>query len=144
MSAENSTVTQAFLGIIAISTLVMAVVQVAFIIYGWSVARRVSRMLDQVEQELKPILGGLQAMARDAARASAMAVAQVERVDRLFTDLTDHLEQTVTMVRRAIITPLRDGAAIVSAIKAVLSIFKDVTSPAPAPAAEDEDTLFIG
>jgi hypothetical protein len=134
-----------FLGIIAISTLVMALMQVAFIIYGWTLARRVSGLLDQLERELKPVMEGLSAMARDAARASSLAVAQVERVDRLFTDLTTRIEETATTVQNAIVAPLREGAAVMSGVRAVLSVLKDLTRRSGAAAhTEDEDPLFIG
>jgi len=123
----------------------MALVQVGFIIYGWTVARRVSRLLDQVETELKPFLGNLSAMGRDAARASSLAVAQVERVDRMFTDLTNRIEETATTVQRAIITPIREGAAMMAGIRAALAILKEVTSrPGGTPRTEDEEALFIG
>jgi hypothetical protein len=142
---ENGTVTQVFLGVIAMATLVMAIVQVGFIVYGWSVARRVSRLLDQIDAELKPMLDNLSAVARDAARASSLAVGQVERVDRLFTDLTNRIEETLTTVQRVIVTPLREGAAVMAGIRAALSILKEVTSrPGGAPRTEDEDALFIG
>ncbi|SRR5258706_4717600 len=144
MSAENSNVTQVFLGIIAMATLVMALVQVGFIIYGWTLVRRVSRMLDEIEREMKPVLEGLSAMARDAARASALAVVQVERVDRLFTDLTTRIEETATTVQRVVLTPLREGAAVMAGIRAVLSMLKEVSRSGPATGAEEDETLFIG
>jgi hypothetical protein len=126
------------------ATLVMALVQVGFVIYGWTVARRVSRMLDQIEHEMKPVLEGLSAMARDAARASALAVAQVERVDALFTDLTTRIEETATTVQRVILTPLREGAGVMAGIRAVLAVLKDFSRSSAAAPAEDEDGLFIG
>jgi ribosomal protein L17 len=138
-------VTQVFLGIIAMATLVMALVQVGFILYAWAIARRLSRVVDQLEREMKPVLDALTAMARDAAHASALAVVQVERVDRLFTELTDRIEQTATTVQRAIITPFREGAAVMAGIKAVLSVLKDMTGRSgSATRTEDEDALFIG
>ena len=134
-----------FLGIIAFATLVMAMVQVGFIIYGWTIAKRVSKLLDQVETEVKPVLESLSAMARDAARASSLAVAQVERIDRMFTDLTARIEETVTTVQGAIITPLREGAAMMAGIRAALAILKEVLArPGTAARTEDEDALFIG
>jgi uncharacterized protein YoxC len=137
-------VTQLFLGIIAIATLVMATVQVGFIIYGLTIVRRVSRLLDRVETELKPVLDSLAAMARDAAHASSLAVAQVERVDRLFTDLTNRIEETATSVKSAILTPLRDGAAVMAGIRAALAIFKEMTGRRSGVGGEDDDALFIG
>jgi hypothetical protein len=145
IAAENTTVIEVFLGIIAVATLVMATVQVGFIIYGWTLARRASRMLDQIDQELKPVLDSLSAMAKDAARASALAVVQVERVDRMFTDLSARVEQTASTFQRTILTPLREGAAVMAGIKAALAILKDVTSRhGPAARNEDDDPLFIG
>jgi hypothetical protein len=146
MSAENTTVTQVFLGIIAIATLVMAMVQVGFIVYGWTVARRVSRILDHVELEMKPVLASISAVARDAAHASSMAVAQVERVDRLVTDLTTRIEETATTFQRAVMTPLREGAAVMSGVRAALAVLRDLTGGRSRSAArpDDDDPLFIG
>ena len=134
-----------FLGIIAVATLIMATVQVGLIVYGLSIVRRVSRLLAHVETDIKPLLDNLSAMAADAARASSLAVAQVERVDRIFTDLTNRIEETATTVQRAVITPLREGQAIMAGIRAALSILKDVTSrPGAVRRQEDEEALFIG
>jgi hypothetical protein len=36
---------EVFLGVIALATLAMAAIQVAVIFYGWTVARRIDRML---------------------------------------------------------------------------------------------------
>ena len=76
-----------FLGIIAVSVLVMAAVQVAAIVMALRAARRVSRLTSQIEQEIRPVVANLQAITADAARATAIAAAQVERADRLFTDM---------------------------------------------------------
>ena len=137
--------TQLFLGIIAIATMVMAIVQVGFILYGWTLARRVSKALDQLDTELKPMLDNLSAMARDAARASSLAAAQVELVDRLFTDVTNQIDETVSTVQRTVLAPLREGAGIISGIKAALAILREATKRPGAPArSEDEEALFIG
>ena len=45
-------------------------------------------------------------MARDTARMSSLATGQVERFDRLVTDLSFRLEQTATTVQDAILKPL--------------------------------------
>ena len=79
---------EVFLGIIALATLAMAIAQIGVLVAAGRLARRVGRLIDQVELELKPVFGHLNAIGRDASRAAALATAQVERVDRLFTDLT--------------------------------------------------------
>jgi hypothetical protein len=136
---------QVFLGIIAIATLVMAIVHLCVLVYGWTLARRVMRLMDQIEPEIKPIVENLSAMARDAARATALAAVQVERVDKLFLDLTSKIEQTAATVQRAILTPLREGAAVMAGLKAVLAVLKELRrSSGPGTRTEEEDVLFIG
>ena len=102
---------EVFLGVIALATFTMAAIQVGVIVYGWTLARRVNRLLAQVERDMKPLAENLNAIARDAARISGLAAGQVERVDRLVTDLASRLEQTATTVQDAILRPLREGAA---------------------------------
>lgn len=137
---------EVFLGIIALATLTMAAIQVGVIIYGIGAARRVNKLLTQVEQELKPVADSLNSIARDAARISSLATGQAERIDRLVNDITVRLEQTATTLQDAILRPLRDGAAIMTGVKAAIDVIRELTrKPGAARArAEDEDALFIG
>ena len=137
---------EVFLGVIALATLTMAAIQVGVIVYGMGVARRLNQLLTQVEREMKPLADSVNTIARDAARISSLAAGQVERVDRLVTELTTRIEQTATTVQDAILKPLREGAAIMSGVKAVIDVFRELTGrTGPAPARkEDEDALFIG
>jgi hypothetical protein len=137
---------EVFLGIIALATLTMAAIQVGVIVYGVGVARRVDKLLTQVEQEMKPLADSLNAIARDAARISSLAAGQVERVDRLVNDITIRLEQTATTLQDAILRPLRDGAAIVTGVRAAIEVIRELTRRPGAvrSRAEDEDALFIG
>lgn len=137
---------EVFLGIIALATLTMAAIQVGVIIYGVGVARRVNKLLTQVEQEMKPLADSLNSIARDAARMTSLATGQAERIDRLVSDITVRLEQTATTLQDAILRPLRDGAAIMTGVKAAIDVIREITrKPGAARArAEDEDALFIG
>jgi hypothetical protein len=134
-----------FLGVIALATLTMAAVQVGLVVYGWTLARRVNRLLDEVERQLQPLSDSLNAVARDAARVSSMAAVQIERVDRLMTDLTSRIEHTATTVQDAVLRPLREGAAILAAVKGALGVFREGgTQPPAGRRSEEEDALFIG
>jgi uncharacterized protein YoxC len=137
---------EVFLGVIALATLTMAAIQVGVIVYGMSVARRVDRLLKQVEHEMKPLAESINMIARDAARISSLATGQVERVDRLVTDITSRLEQTATTVQDAILKPLRDGAAIMSGVKAAIDVVRGLTSQPGAKRgrADEDEALFIG
>jgi hypothetical protein len=137
---------EVFLGIIAVATLLMALVQVSVIICGVMIARKLARIVTDIEREMTPIMQNLNAMARDAARATALAAGQVERVDKLFADLSLRLEQTAATVQKVIIAPLREGAAVMAGVKAVLAVLKALTrrSDASGARSEEEDALFIG
>ena len=95
---------------------------------------------------MKPLAESINTIARDAARISSLATGQVERIDRLVTDLTTRLEQTATTVQDAILKPLRDGAAIMSGVKAAIEVFRELThrSGGRRARADDDDALFIG
>jgi uncharacterized protein YoxC len=137
---------EVFLGVIALATFTMAAIQVGVIVVAITVARKIGRVLAQVEQDMKPLADSVNTIARDAARISSLAVGQVERVDSLVTDLTSRVEDTATTVQNAILRPLRDGAALMSGLKAVIEVFRDVSDrPGKTRArGDDEDTLFIG
>ena len=60
---------EVFLGVIAVATLAMAIAQVGVFIAASLLARRVARLMDQVERELKPAFGHVNAIGRDASRA---------------------------------------------------------------------------
>jgi len=137
---------EVFLGVIALATFTMAAIQVGVIVYGVGVARRLNKLLSQVEREMKPLAESVNTIARDAARISSLAAGQVERVDRLVNELTSLIEQTATTLQDAILRPLREGAAIMSGVRAVIEVFRELTgrSSQNPTRKEDEDALFIG
>ena len=70
-----------FLGVIAVAVSLMAAIQVGIVVYGQRLARRVDALATQVDRDLKPLLAHLTTIGEEAARASSLAAAQVERVD---------------------------------------------------------------
>jgi hypothetical protein len=134
-----------FLGIIAVATLAIAITQIAVIVAAGRVARRVERLADQLEQEIKPLFVHLNAIGREAARASTLATQQVERADRVFADLAMRLETALDNVQTALGKPVREGRALLSAFRAALHALRDIrhgTHGRPRRS-EDDDALFI-
>ena len=82
-----------FLGVIAVATLVMAAIQVGAIIYGARAAQRLEQTLGRVEADLKPVLERARQVSEDAAKISALATVQVERVDKVFQDLSQRVDE---------------------------------------------------
>ena len=132
-----------FLGVIAVATLVMAALQVAFFVAAGKVTRRVERAADSLHQDLKPLIEHLDAIGRDAKRASSLAALQLERVDRMSADLADRLDRTLHTLHSAASGGAREGAAMLAAIRAALSAVRDFRSPRARTGADDDDALFI-
>ena len=134
-----------FLGVIAVSTLVTAVLQVAVLVAAGMLTRRIGRLADQVERELSPLLASLNAIGKDAARAASLATAQVERVDRLFADAVGGRAAPVNAIQHPRAGPARQGAALLVGFRAVLDALRRGTGPRPprTRTSDDEDALFI-
>ena len=133
-----------FLGVIAVATVTMAIVQVQVLVTAARLARRVDRLADTVEHELKPLYGHMNAIGRDLSRTTALATAQVERADRLFSDLAQKIEQTLATVQSSITGPAREGQALLAGLRAAMAVIRDMRRRARArQRADEEDALFI-
>ncbi len=139
-----TTSAEVFLGIIALATLVMAVIQVGVIVSAARLARRVERLADQVEHEVKPLLANLTEVSQNAVRASSLAAQQVERADQLFANVVTRVDETFTVVQAAIVAPAREGRAIMSAVRAGVNAFRELRAARRRSRLEEEDALFIG
>ena len=137
---------EVFLGIIALAVAVMAAIQVGAIIMATRVARRVDRLANQIEQDIRPVFENLTVMSAEAARAAALAATQVERADRLFVDLAQRVDLTLNTLQSRVLGPAREGAALLAGLRAALGAFKDLreTGRKRTSAVEEEDALFIG
>jgi hypothetical protein len=138
-------VTDVWLGIIALAVLVMAVIQVAAIVFAMSAARRIGQVADRLEQNLNPVVSNLQSITSEAARMTTLAAAQVERADRMFTDLGRRAEQVMAAVP-TLLGPAGKGLAFLNGIKAALAAIHELRRSSRRGAAhpDDEDALFIG
>jgi hypothetical protein len=132
-----------FLGIIAFATAAVAVGQLCVVVITSRAARRVARLAQTVELELKPIFGHLNSIGRDASRAAALASAQVERADRLFADISMRVEDAMNNVQASIEQPAREGRAVLAAFRAAFQAILEMRRNRARPRPDDEDALFI-
>ena len=135
-----------FLGVIAAATLVMALIQVGAMITALRLARQAQQAIQSVHQDVKPLLARAQSIAEDASRTVALATAQAQKVDLLITDLSQRVDETAAVLQDAIMTPAREGRAIVAAVKAALAALRGMRELGTRNGrhAEEEDPLFIG
>ena len=137
---------EGFLGVIAVATLIMAVIQVGAVVAAARIAKQAQQTLATVQQELKPLVSKAQSVAEEASRTAAVARAQAEKIDKLLSDLAVRVDYTSGVVQDAIVRPARHSMAVVAAIKATLDAlrgFRDGRSR-HGRHAEEEDPLFIG
>ena len=139
------------LGVIAVAVAVMAVVQVTAIVAGLRLARRVEKLAGDLETAVKPVLANLTALTQEATRAANLATAQVERFDRIVSDLTVKVDQTLTAAQQLVSRPAREGRALMAGIRAAVGALqglREASRRAPTSRSrtldDDEESLFIG
>lgn len=140
---------EVFLGIIAVSVLVMAAIQAVAMVAGARLIRRVDRITEQIEQEIKPLITRLTDVAGEAAKSASLASKQVERVDRMFSDVAARVDETLSVAQQFVQGPARNGMAILSGVQAAVSAFRGFREASrrrkdARPGVDDEDSLFIG
>jgi len=135
----------ALLGVIAVATLVMASVQVGLAIVAARLARQVEALGTRIDQDIRPLVANATLVSSNAARATELAVAQIERADRLFADVAQRIDDTSRLLQGTILAPVREGRALLAAIGAALGVMRDVRQArAQTLGIDDDDPLFIG
>jgi len=134
------------LGIIAVSTLVMAAIQIGIVVYAARLGRKLDAMSRQVEHDIRPLVTKATSVAENAARATSLAVTQVERADRLFADLTGRVEETAAMLQGTLLAPAREGRALLAGLGATISAFRELRQAGRGRSVgrDEDDPLFIG
>lgn len=136
---------EVFLGVIAVATLVMAAIQVGVIIGLLRTARQAQQIMTTIQQDVRPLIAKVTAVADEASRTAALATAQVEKIDRLVTDVARRVDETAAIVQHVIVTPAREGMAIVAGLKAGVAAIRGFREMRERHRqAEEEDSLFIG
>ena len=137
--------TTLFLGVIAVAVLVMAIIQVAAVVFAMSAARRIGQVADRLERDLHPVMQNLQTLTAEASRATQLAAAQMERADRMFADFSRRAEQVMAAIP-SLLGPAGKGLAFLNGLKAAMAAIQELrrTSRRGAPHGEEEDALFIG
>ena len=139
--------TDVFLGIIAAAVLVMAVIQVAVIVFAARAARRVGEAVARFEESVLPIVTNLQKVSADAARVSGVAATQAERAEQLLTMVRDRVDRMVQLVQESLLRPGREALGLLRALRDIF--FSGGRGPNYADSrkrqpGEEEDALFIG
>ena len=137
-----------FLGVIALATLVMALIQVGAIIYLARMARRIEGVLGRVERDLQPTVERINIVSHEAAKAATLATMQLERIDKTLTNVSGRVDETVLSLQRSLSAPAKEGAALMAAVRATVGALRDARDArrrrsGEGPYSDDDDYLFI-
>jgi hypothetical protein len=136
-------VSEVWLGVIAISVAVMATLQVALLLVLLKAGLMALKSVRELRKELGPLVEKLHKVADDANRVSSIAVAQAERLDALITRTSERIDETAATVQQAFAGPIRQGSAILAALRAFFSGFGSRRDQGR-HGRDDEDALFVG
>jgi hypothetical protein len=136
---------QVFLAIIAASTALMALMQIGAVVVLARVAGQVRDIVASLQKDIRPLVARANAIGEEAQKTATLATAQAQKIDKLVTDLTRRVDETSAVVQEAILTPAREGMAVVAALKAGLGALRGLRDYRGREGrVEDEDALFIG
>ena len=138
---DTSTV---FLGLIAAAVVLMALMQIGAVIFLARFARRVTAITEDLQREIKPLIGRVNAIADEAHRATLLASKQVERVDVLVGDVTRRVQETGDAIQALVTRPMRQGSAVVTGLRAALAALLTSKPQRRFERDEEEDALFVG
>ena len=127
------------LSVIAVATVIMAVVQIGVVLFTSRLAKRVNRLVDVIEREIKPTLARVDAVSSDVARVTSLASNQAERLDQITSDLIDKIDEILTAADRSGFAPLKQGAGFLFGLRAALSAFRGESSQSQSPSSDGEN-----
>ena len=119
------------------------VMQIGAVVVLARVATQVRDIVATLQKDIRPLIGRANEIADEASRTAAIATAQAQKIDRLVTDLTRRVDETSAVVQQAIITPAREGMAIVAALKAGLGALRGCATCAGRPAGSTRKTRCL-
>lgn len=133
-----------FLGLIAAGVAVMAVMQLAAVVFLARYAKRLMSITEDLQREITPLVGRVNAIAEEAHRAAMLASKQVERVDVLVGDVTRRVQETGDAIHSLVTRPMRQGGAVFTGLRAALAALLTSRPDRRVERDEDEDALFVG
>jgi len=134
---------EVWLAIIAVSVALMTLIQIYVLVVAGRTLRRATDTLADLRRDVQPLLARAQDISADAARTTALAASQMERVDQMLASTAVRLDQTLHVVQGAVVEPMRQGAALVAAFRAAVAVVRGI-GDRHRSARDEEEALFVG
>jgi ElaB/YqjD/DUF883 family membrane-anchored ribosome-binding protein len=116
---------EVFLGVIAVATLVMALVQLGVLVAGIVAVKRLNETLVRVEESVKPVLAHVDDLVVDATASVAAVRVQLDRVEQQAVQVLKRTDQAVQRVQDYLVAPARQGIAMAAGARAVFGALRE-------------------
>jgi len=116
---------EVFLGVIAVATLVMALIQLCVLVAGIIAVKRLHEVLVRVEASVHPVLAHVDDLVVDATASIAAVRVQIDRVEQQAVNVLRRTDQAVQRVQDYVVTPAREGMALAAGARAVFGAFRE-------------------
>jgi hypothetical protein len=128
----------------AVALVIMAAIQIGLIVIAMRSARQLTAAVEDLRREVRPLAEKVHRLTDEATRVTSLARMQVERVDEFLSTSARRMDETLSIVQNLIAGPIRQGATLITAVKAAMVLVRHWQSR-PRPAEEhEEDALFVG
>ena len=117
------------LGLIALGSLIQALVIIGIAVGGLRVARRVQDMQENVDRELRPALDSLTRVANNASEVAVVVGTQARRVEEMVGLTMERLDLARAQVRGRVSRPmasLADVGALFKGFRRGLSVYRQL------------------
>jgi len=116
---------EVFLGMIAVATLVMALIQVCLVVAGIIAVKRMQETLLRFEDAVKPVLAHVDDLVLDATTSVAAVRVQIDRVEQQAVQVLKRTDQAVKHVHDYLVAPAREGMALAAGARALFGAFRE-------------------
>jgi hypothetical protein len=116
----------AFLGVVALASVVQVAGLVTLVVLGLRLTRRLGEVQARLDRELSPALADLARASRSVAEVAELASARGRHIDRLLGDTIDRVSDTASLVA-PLVGPFRAASsalALVLALRRGLRLFR--------------------
>jgi hypothetical protein len=134
----------ALLAIMALALSVMAVVQIIVVVIALRANQQMIGAMQDLRREVGILTEKINRIADGAEKVTTLAAIQLERVDAFLSTAFRRGEEVMSVMQGLVTGPVRQGAAVLAAIKAVMSVIRHWQSRTPEEREHEEDALFVG
>jgi ElaB/YqjD/DUF883 family membrane-anchored ribosome-binding protein len=110
---------EVFLGVIAVATGLMALVQIAVLIAALIAVKKATEVAARVEAAARPLIDHVDDLVVDTTESIAAVRAQIDRVEQQAMDVLARTDRAVHRVQDYLIAPARQGIALAAGARAL-------------------------